>query len=65
MPRPIIVAASILAADFARLGEQVEAIDAAGADVLVAGSAVLRGGTVEACRRNVSAIRSAAEAACR
>lgn len=32
MPRPIIVAPSILAADFARLGEEIEAIDAAGAD---------------------------------
>jgi ribulose-phosphate 3-epimerase len=37
----------------------------AGADVLVAGSAIFRGGTVEAYRRNISAIRSAAEAACR
>jgi ribulose-phosphate 3-epimerase len=37
----------------------------AGADVLVAGSAVFRGGTIEAYRRNISAIRSAAEAVCR
>ena len=32
MPAPIIIAPSILSADFARLGEEVEAIDAAGAD---------------------------------
>jgi ribulose-phosphate 3-epimerase len=30
--KPVIVAASILAADFARLGEEVRAVDAAGAD---------------------------------
>jgi ribulose-phosphate 3-epimerase len=30
--RPVIVAPSILAADFARLGEEVRAVDAAGAD---------------------------------
>ncbi|MFO1122022.1 MAG: ribulose-phosphate 3-epimerase [Hyphomicrobiales bacterium] len=32
MTRPLIVAPSILAADFARLGDEVRAIDAAGAD---------------------------------
>src|ERR1700733_13411849 len=32
VPRPLIIAPSILAADFARLGEEVRAIDAAGAD---------------------------------
>ncbi len=32
MPRPLIIAPSILAADFAKLGEEVRAIDAAGAD---------------------------------
>jgi ribulose-phosphate 3-epimerase len=32
MARPLIIAPSILAADFARLGEEVRAIDAAGAD---------------------------------
>jgi ribulose-phosphate 3-epimerase len=32
MPRPMIIAPSILAADFAKLGEEVRAIDAAGAD---------------------------------
>jgi ribulose-phosphate 3-epimerase len=32
MHRPLLVAPSILAADFARLGEEVRAIDAAGAD---------------------------------
>ena len=30
--KPVVVAASILAADFARLGEEVHAVDAAGAD---------------------------------
>lgn len=34
MPQPIIIAPSLLAADFARLGEEVRAIDAAGADWL-------------------------------
>ncbi len=33
-PRPLLVAPSILAADFARLGEEVRAVDAAGADWL-------------------------------
>ncbi|HZU88461.1 MAG TPA: ribulose-phosphate 3-epimerase, partial [Stellaceae bacterium] len=32
MPRPVIVCPSILAADFARLGEEVRAVEAAGAD---------------------------------
>ena len=32
MTRPVIVAPSILSADFARLGEEVRAVDAAGAD---------------------------------
>src|SRR5262250_1519058 len=32
MPRPLIVAPSILAADFAKLGEEVRAVDNAGAD---------------------------------
>src|ERR671916_2126429 len=32
MPRPILVAPSILSADFSRLGEEIEAIDQAGAD---------------------------------
>src|SRR5712672_4675940 len=32
MPRPLLVAPSILSADFARLGEEVRAIDEAGAD---------------------------------
>ena len=30
--RPLIIAPSILAADFAKLGEEVRAVDAAGAD---------------------------------
>ena len=30
--RPLVIAPSILAADFARLGEEVRAVDAAGAD---------------------------------
>src|SRR5437762_13486128 len=32
MPHPVIIAPSILAGDFARLGEEVRALDAAGAD---------------------------------
>jgi ribulose-phosphate 3-epimerase len=32
MPRPLIIAPSILAADFAKLGDEVRAIDAAGCD---------------------------------
>ena len=32
MQRPLIIAPSILAADFAKLGEEVRAVDAAGAD---------------------------------
>ncbi len=32
MPREIVIAPSILSADFARLGEEVRAVDAAGAD---------------------------------
>ncbi len=32
MPRPLLIAPSILAADFAKLGEEVKAIDKAGAD---------------------------------
>jgi ribulose-phosphate 3-epimerase len=32
MPQPVLIAPSILSADFARLGEEVRAIDAAGAD---------------------------------
>jgi len=35
------LAPSILSADFARLGEEVRAIEKAGADTCVAGSAVL------------------------
>jgi ribulose-phosphate 3-epimerase len=32
MPRPILISASILSADFARLGDEVRAVDAAGVD---------------------------------
>ena len=32
MARPLLIAPSILSADFARLGEEVRAVDAAGAD---------------------------------
>jgi ribulose-phosphate 3-epimerase len=34
MSRPILIAPSILSADFARLGEEIRAIDAAGADYI-------------------------------
>src|SRR6201992_3273034 len=33
-PRPLIIAPSILASDYAKLGEEVRAVDAAGADWL-------------------------------
>ena len=36
MTGELIIAPSILAADFARLGEEVAAIDAAGADWIIA-----------------------------
>ncbi len=32
MPRPLLIAPSILASDFSKLGEEVRAADAAGAD---------------------------------
>ncbi|MGC1845970.1 MAG: ribulose-phosphate 3-epimerase, partial [Pseudolabrys sp.] len=32
MPRPLVVAPSILSADFAKLGDEIRAIEAAGAD---------------------------------
>jgi ribulose-phosphate 3-epimerase len=31
-PRPLVIAPSILASDFSKLGEEVRAVDAAGAD---------------------------------
>jgi ribulose-phosphate 3-epimerase len=43
--------------------ETAPLVAAAGADVLVAGSAVFKGGTVESYRANMEAIRSAAERA--
>ena len=41
---PTRIASSILAADLARLGDEVRAVTAAGADLLVAGAAVFAGG---------------------
>ena len=35
-----MIASSILSADFSRLGEEIRAVEAAGPDVFVAGSAV-------------------------
>ena len=32
MTRPLLIAPSILASDFSKLGEEIRAIDAAGAD---------------------------------
>ena len=32
MPRPLVIAPSILSADFAKLGDEIRAIEAAGAD---------------------------------
>jgi len=34
MPRPLLIAPSILAADFSRLGEEVKAVELAGADMI-------------------------------
>ncbi len=34
MDRPLKISASVLAADFSRLGEEIEAVDAAGADLI-------------------------------
>ena len=38
--QPTVIAPSILSADFARLGEEVDNVLAAGADTFVAGSAI-------------------------
>ena len=43
--------------------ETAPSVTAAGADVLVAGAAVFKGGSVEAYRANIEAIRSAADGA--
>jgi ribulose-phosphate 3-epimerase len=43
--------------------DNAAAVAAAGANALVAGSAVFKGGTLEAYRTNISAIRSAAAGA--
>ena len=56
-----IIAPSILSADFSKLGDEVEAVAAAGADVLVAGSAVFKGGAEAAYRENIAAIRAASD----
>ena len=45
--------------------ETAPLVAAAGADVLVAGSAVFKGGTREAYAANIAAIRAAAERAVR
>ena len=56
MSRGPIIAPSILAADFARLGEEARAVQAAGADALVAGTAVFKGGP-GAYAANIAALR--------
>ncbi len=43
--------------------ETAPLVTAAGADVLVAGAAIFKGGSVEAYARNIEAIRTAADAA--
>ena len=48
------------AEDYVRESEERYALAAAGANAFVAGSAVFKGGTMEAYRTNISAIRSAA-----
>ena len=54
-----IIAPSILSADFARLGEEVAAVVAAGADTFVAGSAIFGKGdyatTIAALRAAIAA----------
>src|SRR6476660_7860388 len=34
MPRPLVLAPSIVSADFAKLGEEIRAVEAAGADLI-------------------------------
>ena len=51
-----IIAPSILSADFSRLGEEIEAVQAAGATALVAGNAVFKGGP-DAYAANIRALR--------
>jgi ribulose-phosphate 3-epimerase len=45
--------------------ETAPLVTAAGANVLVAGAAIFKGGSVEAYRKNIEAIRSAGDAAMR
>jgi len=71
---PLVIARSILSADFANLGEEIRAINeadgginpetaglvaSAGADTFVAGSAIFKGGP-EYYAANIAAIRTAA-----
>lgn len=57
--RRVKIAASILAADFARFGAECAAIEAAGADVLVAGAALFAGGAA-APADNIRRLKEAA-----
>ena len=56
MTFPVRIAPSILSADFARVGEEVRAISAAGADVLVAGTASFKGGAAQYAA-NIAALK--------
>ena len=58
------IAPSALSTDFSKQGDEVEAVVKAGADGLVAGSAVFRGGPSHYAN-NSAAIRSVADAAAR
>ncbi|NBQ39498.1 MAG: hypothetical protein EBU34_06890 [Alphaproteobacteria bacterium] len=59
-----LIAPSALSTDFSKQGDEVEAVVKAGADGLVAGSAVFRGGPSHYAN-NSAAIRSVADAAAR
>jgi len=60
-----ITRADALSGDHIGLGDLSPQVAAAGATVLVACAAIFRGGTAEAYRENIAAIRSAADAALR
>lgn len=62
MTDSIVSARPVLAPDFANLGEAVREMVATGADTLVAGSAVLKGGG-RAYAANIAALRATAQTA--
>lgn len=64
MTAKTLIAPSALSADFSKLGDEVEAVVKAGADGLVAGSSVFKGGPSQYAN-NSAAIRSVTDAAAR